>query len=230
MKKIILIVLSILLVAAIAVAAVFIFKPKKKETPPKQEVVQIKEGDIRNIYSYLCCSTAKEIESYAKVYKLNLLPLDGAYVSENLSYKNFNIEVFFRMNDKKVEDMSAYFTFKEEIPDNTSADKVKGYVDEFVNVCSEFFGVEIFESDYGIYASEGYQLNNDEDETYKSLLKGKAAFAINAREENCIWLVKGRIEEKTLVFDFLRSTDLKLYENVSPDITIEGNGFDGYVE
>ncbi len=228
-KKLILIFLAVLVIAAIAVTVILLSKKDtpQPETPTEPLVTEIQDEQLPSVLSAMYCKTAQEIEEFVQQTKIPISRMQNFYVIDNLPCDSYGVNAFFLMQEDKVESVSGYFASKEKLTGEDTVSSIKLGVDAFVNLCAEFFGVEIFENNYHYFSEEGFALNKDDESTYKNLLDGKASFSMIVKEGDELWMFKGTVEEQTLIFDFTLSRDMEKYAGVTPDITVEWSGIGG---
>lgn len=221
MKKALIIILVIVLIAAGAVAGIFWFKNSgsKSEDNGAQSVKEVA------FLSLVRMNTLSELEEGAKQAEIKLTEFnDGAFKGfSDIPLYGMKATAFFSIKDGKVNQTGVKFVSDTAFNDKTKdkEKKIGEYLESTVNICDLVFGEETNDA-YHIYHTDGHLIDQSEEEINKNMAEGKAEFLLTVKEKDkTFWKVSAHIEEEKYVIYMERYFDTTLFGDDAADVILK---------
>ena len=226
MKKILLIIVCAIIVAALGMAAFLLLRPKHEQDaqpPSDSEKTYADVGDVNEIYEtikFLRFSSLVELKEFSEDHNVFIQTSDDPklFGIGEIYVDQAPVVLFYRMKDDESFDRfdgSCSISLK----DKTAAEVA--YIIRTLNdlVCKLFYTDKI---EHSMYDEAGIPMYSFDESVYLRMLEGKATYGLTLIDEkNTYWYATAKVTDgKQIDFSFFRCFDSERYKDSFIDVDL----------
>ncbi len=217
MKKKFIILIVVLIIATGIVCGILFFGNGKTEAP---ETVEEDTWSLDYI-DVIKCDTLDELKEYVKDKPMLVQDSDDPnFYSVGAIYLGDASVTTFQQTKEDGSFSRVDGMYEIELKDKSS-DEVRTRISYFKAGVIELFDLENSIS-HSIYASEGYEIDEESPESYEALLNGEAEFGMTLLDEdNTVWVAEAYVDKKNVIkFSFSHIYDTEEYDLGDPHVAL----------